>query len=74
MTTQQNDGEVPGMTVGELRQALETLDPRLVVIVRFVVEEPARILCPHGSPLVHAFGGPAPDVQRVLREAQEALR
>lgn len=37
-------------------------------------EEPARILCPHGSPLVHAFGGPAPDVQRVLREAQEALR
>ena len=43
MTTQQNDGEVPGMTVGELRQALETLDPRLVVIVRFVGQEGADL-------------------------------
>jgi hypothetical protein len=33
----------------------------------------ARILCPHGKPLVHAFGGPEPDVQTVLRDAQEAL-
>lgn len=31
-------------------------------------EEPARILCPHGEPLVHAFGGPEPDVKAVLRE------
>jgi hypothetical protein len=36
-------------------------------------EERARILCPYGSPLVHAFGGPGPDVQAVLRDAQEAL-
>lgn len=33
----------------------------------------ARILSPHGKPLVHAFGGPEPDVQAVLLEAQEAL-
>jgi hypothetical protein len=33
----------------------------------------ARILCPHGRPLVHAFGGPAPDIDAVVRAAQEAL-
>jgi hypothetical protein len=36
-------------------------------------EERARILCPHGERLVQAFGGPKPDVQAVLRDAQEAL-
>jgi hypothetical protein len=33
----------------------------------------ARILCPHGKPLVHAFGGPEPDIRLVLLEAQGAL-
>lgn len=36
-------------------------------------ETPARILCPHGSPLVHAFGGPPPDVGAILADAREAL-
>jgi hypothetical protein len=36
-------------------------------------ETPARILCPHGKPLVHAFGGPVPELEPVLQAAQEAL-
>lgn len=33
----------------------------------------ARILCPHGSRLVHAFGGPIPDIDLVLNDAQVTL-
>jgi len=36
-------------------------------------DDPARILCPHGSELVHAFGGPEPDVEGILLRAHLAL-
>lgn len=37
---------------------------------------PARILCPHGAPLVHAFGDPLPerDVAEIISLACDALQ
>ena len=34
----------------------------------------ARILCPKGEPLVHAFGDTDPPIAELVKEAQEALR